>query len=74
MIAVLLNADGIHGRPKDGVIDNQGVVIARGGATGGAGGDIAFHGEGTGGLHDPLSGQLQMQGDGSGPDGQFASE
>ncbi len=74
MIAVLLNADGIHGRPKDGVIDNQGVVIARGGTTGGAGGDIAFHGEGTGGLHDPLSGHLEMKGDGAGPDGQFASE
>jgi hypothetical protein len=73
-IAVLLNADGIHGTPADGIIDNQGVVIARGGATGGAGGDIAFHGEGTGGLHDPLGGHLEMDGDGAGPDGSFASE
>ena len=74
MIAVLLNADGIHGTPTNGVIDNQGVVIARGGAGNGAGGDIAFHGEGTGGLHDPLGGHLEMNGDGTGPEGQFASE
>jgi len=74
LIAVLLNADGIHGTPRNGVIDNQGVVITRGGAGNGAGGDIAFHGEGTGGLHDPLGGRLEMNGDGTGPDGQFASE
>ncbi|HWJ55816.1 MAG TPA: hypothetical protein VNR90_06345 [Vicinamibacterales bacterium] len=74
LIAVLLNADGIHGTPTNGVIDNQGVVIVRGGAGNGAGGDIAFHGEGTGGLHDPLGGRLEMNGDGTGPDGQFASE
>jgi len=74
MIAVLLNSDGIHGTPQDGVTDNQGVIIARGGAGNGAGGDIAFHGEGTGGLHDPLGGHLEMNGDGTGPDGQFASE
>lgn len=73
MIAVLLNADGIHGTPMNGVIDNQGVLIARGGEVGGAGGDIAFHGEGTGGLHDPLGGQLEMGGNGA-SDGQFASE
>ena len=73
MIAVLLNADGIHGTPMNGVIDNQGVLIARGGEVGGAGGDIAFHGEGTGGLHDPLGGQLEMGGNGA-PDGQFLSE
>ena len=70
---MLLNADGIHGTPVNGVIDNQGVLIARGGEVGGAGGDIAFHGEGTGGLHDPLGGQLEMGGTGA-PDGQFASE
>ena len=74
MIAVLLNSDGIHGTPQDGITDNQGVIIARGGAGNGAGGDIAFHGEGTGGLHDPLGGHLEMNGDGTGPDGQFASE
>jgi len=74
LIAVLLNADGIHGTPTNGVIDNQGVVIVRGGEANGAGGDIAFHGEGTGGLHDPLGGHLEMGGHGTGPDGQFASE
>jgi hypothetical protein len=74
MIAVLLNADGIHGTPVNGIIDNQGTIIARGGVTGGTGGDIAFHGEGTGGLHDPLGGSLDMAGDGAGPTGQFASE
>jgi hypothetical protein len=74
MIAVLLNSDGIHGTPMNGVTDNQGIIIARGGDSGGAGGDIAFHGEGTGGLHDPLSGRLEMNGHGTGPDGQFASE
>jgi len=72
MIAVLLNADGVFGRPTDGVIDNQGVVIARGGATGGAGGDVAFHGEGVGHLHDPLSGHVELGGDDTGSDGQFA--
>jgi hypothetical protein len=74
LIAVLLNADGIHGTPLNGVIDNQGVLIARGGEANGAGGDIAFHGEGTGGLHDPLGGRLEMGGNGAGPEGQFASE
>ena len=74
LIAVLLNADGIHGTPLNGVIDNQGVLIARGGEANGAGGDIAFHGEGTGGLHDPLGGRMEMGGNGGGPEGQFASE
>jgi hypothetical protein len=74
MIAVLLNADGIHGTPTNGVIDNQGVIVVRGGEANGAGGDIAFHGEGTGGLHDPLGGHLEMGGSGTGPEGQFASE
>jgi len=74
LIAVLLNADGLHGTPLNGVIDNQGVLIARGGEANGAGGDIAFHGEGTGGLHDPLGGHLEMGGSGVGPEGQFLSE
>jgi hypothetical protein len=71
-IAVLLNGDGVFGRPTDGIIDNQGVVIARGGATGGAGGDVAFHGDGVGHLHDPLSGHVELGGDDTGSDGQFA--
>jgi len=74
MIAVLLNSDGLHGTPLNGVTDNQGVIIARGGEAGGAGGDIAFHGEGTGGLHDPLGGHLEMAGSGTGAEGQFLSE
>jgi hypothetical protein len=74
LIAVLLNSDGIHGTPLTAVIDNQGVIIARGGAGNGAGGDVAFHGAGTGGLHDPLSGHIEIKGDGTGAEGQFLSE
>ena len=74
LIAVLLNSDGIHGTPLTAVIDNQGTIIARGGAGNGAGGDVAFHGAGTGGLHDPLSGHVEMNGHGTGPEGQFLSE
>jgi hypothetical protein len=74
LIAVLLNSDGLHGTPQNGVCDNQGRILARGGAGGGAGGDIGFHGEGTNGLHDPLSGHVEMNGDNGAPDGQWVGE
>jgi hypothetical protein len=74
LIAVLLNGDGIHGTPLNGIVDNQGAVIVRGGAGNGAGGDVAFHGEGTGGLHDPLPGRIEVDGHGSGAAGQYSME
>ena len=45
-LSVLLNSDGIHGSPKDGVLLNLGTIITKGGAGDGWGGDVMFHGRG----------------------------
>jgi hypothetical protein len=65
-------------------MDNQGHLIARGGAHNGSGGDIVYHGIGPGQLgaplgsgqsqHHPPSGNLDKSGDGSGLAGDFLSE
>jgi hypothetical protein len=73
-IAILLNSDGIHGTTRDGVLVNLGRVVAKGGATGGTGGDVAFHGKAADGGPNPLEGDVETDGDGSGPAGQFRSE
>jgi hypothetical protein len=72
-IAVLINSDGVHG-PDRGWIDNRGLVIARGGAANGTGGDVVFHGKQQDGNETPLPGNVDMAGDGSGAPGDFAGE
>ena len=54
-IAVLINSDGVHGSDH-GWLDNRGHIIARGGATGGNGGDIAYHGRTQDGNETPVPG------------------
>ena len=73
-IAVLLNSDGMHGSPEDGDLVNLGRIVARGGAAGGWGGDVMFHGRQPDSHRDPLPGELSLEGDGSGRAGQFAAE
>ena len=74
MIAVLLNSDGVHGTPPRGncMTQNFGHIIARGGASGGNGGDVIYHGNGAGDLTDPESGTVDNGADGSGMAGQWA--
>ncbi len=73
-LAVLLNSDGIHGSPRDGDLVNRGQIIARGGASGGAGGDVMFHGRRPNSFEDPLPGVQFLAGDGAGRSGDFAAE
>jgi hypothetical protein len=72
-IAVLINSDGVHG-PDRGWIDNRGLIIARGGAANGAGGDVIFHGKQQDGNETPLPGNVDLAGDGSGAPGDFRGE
>ena len=72
-IAILINSDGVHGSDH-GWLDNRGHVIARGGATGGSGGDIAYHGKMQDGNETPVAGNIDNAGDGSGMAGDFAGE
>ena len=80
--AIFLNCDGQHGETRNWM-DNQGMLIARGGAHNGNGGDITYHGIGPGqrdmptddsGNHHPPSGNVDMSGDGSGVDGDYGGE
>jgi hypothetical protein len=73
-IAVLLNSDGLHGTPRDGVTVNLGRIIVRGGASGGAGGDVEFHGKGLDGADDPSPGSVDSSADGTGMPGQVLME
>jgi len=74
-IAVLLNSDGIHGTPPVGsaLCMNYGRIVARGGATNGWGGDVIYHGNGMD-QKDPVSGNVEVAGDGTGQTGQFGGE
>jgi hypothetical protein len=80
--AIFLNCDGAHGETHNWM-DNQGHLIARGGAPNGNGGDITYHGIGPGqldmptdgsGNHHPPSGNLDMSGDGTGQPGDYGGE
>jgi hypothetical protein len=73
-LAVILDADSAPGRLTDGFIDNRGRVVARGGAQNGWGGDVIFHGGGTGPGDDPLPGTVDLAGHGTGQPGDFASQ
>jgi len=80
--AIFLNCDGQHGETRNWM-DNQGMLIARGGAPNGNGGDITYHGIGPGqrdmptddsGNHHPPGGNQDMSGDGSGQAGDYGAE
>jgi hypothetical protein len=81
-IAIFLNCDGAHGETLNWM-DNQGRLIARGGARDGNGGDIVFHGIGPGqlatpapppGNHHPPSGNVDLSADGVGQPGDYGGE
>jgi hypothetical protein len=80
--AIFLNCDGQHGETRNWM-QNNGVLIARGGAHNGNGGDIVYHGIGPGqrdmatdgsGNHHPPSGNVDMSGDGTGLPGDYGGE
>jgi hypothetical protein len=81
-IAIFLNCDGQHGETLNWM-DNQGTLIARGGAPNGSGGDIVYHGIGPGqramdtdgsGNHHPPSGNVDMAANGTGMPGDYGGE
>ena len=74
LIAVLLNSETISGTSTDGSLINRGMVIARGGAGGGWGGDVMFHGRQPGNSEDPLPGNMDLSGSDGGADGDFVPE
>lgn len=72
--AVLLDSETIKGGPKDGRLQNLGMIIARGGASGGWGGDVMFHGRSPTGLENAVSGPMDLAGNGTGQAGDFVAE
>jgi len=73
LIAVLINCDGKHGT-TDNWLDNQGLIVARGGAANGNGGDIIYHGISPDRDSSPPSGNIDNAGNGSGLPGDFGAE
>ena len=73
LIAVLFNCDGIHGNSHNW-LQNLGMIIARGGAHNGDGGDIAYHGITPDGNPKPPSGNIDTAADGTGVPGDFRGE
>ena len=73
-LSVLIDTETIQGNSQDGVVDNQGLIVSRGGVHGGTGGDIMFHGRRTNGEDYTVSGPVQLEGDGGAPHGDFAGE
>jgi hypothetical protein len=71
-IAVLIDCDNVSG-PTLTWLENQGRVVARGGASNGDGGDIMFHGRMSDG-REPVSGNIDIAGHGSGRPGDFGSD
>ena len=73
LIAVLINCDGKHGTTENW-LDNQGLIVARGGAANGNGGDIIYHGISPDRDSSPPSGNIDNAGNGSGLPGDFGAE
>jgi len=71
-IAILVDCDNVHG-PTLNWLDNRGRLIAHGGNRNGAGGDIMFHGIMPNG-DEPVSGNIDIAGHGTGAPGDFGSE
>ena len=81
-IAIFLNCDGQHGETRNWM-ENDGILIARGGVHNGNGGDIVYHGIGPGqrsmptdgsGNHHPPPGNQDMAADGTGMPGAYGGE
>jgi hypothetical protein len=73
-LSVLLDGETIGGNSQDGVVDNRGVIISRGGVHDGSGGDVMFHGRNPNGEDKTVPGHIENQGDGAGLSGDFAGE
>ena len=71
-IAILVDCDNVDGDTETW-LDNQGRLVARGGAPNGNGGDVMFHGIMPDG-EEPVPGNLDNKGSGSGKAGDFGSE
>jgi hypothetical protein len=73
-VAVLLDADSVLGGPNaGGIVENRGTIVARGGRSGGHGGDVYFHGRSSG-TREPERGDVQNEGEGAGGNGVFTSD
>jgi hypothetical protein len=72
-IGVLLNSDGVHGGAT-GSLDNQGLILTRGGHSNGSGGDVFFHGRDVSGSSTPQPGRIDDSGDGTGSPGTFGGK
>ena len=72
-IAVLINCDGMHGNTHNW-LQNSGMIVARGGAPNGNGGDVAYHGIAPDGSVSPPPGNVDTSGSGSGAAGDFRGE
>ena len=72
-IAVLINCDGKHGNTANWLL-NDGMIIARGGAPNGNGGDVAYHGIAPDGNVSPPSGNVDTSGSGTGKAGDYRGE
>jgi hypothetical protein len=68
-IAILIDCDNVSG-PTLTWLENKGRLVARGGATNGRGGDIMFHGAMPDGT-EPVSGNVDVAGHGTGRKGDF---
>jgi hypothetical protein len=73
-IAVLLDSDTATGALTDGTLVNRGLIVARGGAGGGSGGDVMFHGRQPGSNADPVSGNVDLAGSDGGADGDWGTD
>ena len=71
-IAILIDCDNVSGTTLTW-LENRGRLVARGGASNGHGGDIMFHGRMRDG-QEPLPGNIDNAGNGTGRKGDFGSE
>jgi hypothetical protein len=74
LLAVLLNSDNAPEALTDGVLQNLGVIVARGAGTDGWGGDVIFHGRRPDSSRDPEPGDVSVDGHGAGQAGQVAMQ
>jgi hypothetical protein len=71
-IAILVDCDNVSGTTLTW-LDNQGRLVAHGGASNGRGGDIMFHGRMPDG-EEPIPGNIDIAGNGTGRKGDFGSD
>jgi hypothetical protein len=72
-IAVLINCDRQHGT-TDSWLENRGLIVARGGAANGNGGDIVYHGISPDRNTSPPAGNIDSAGNGMGKPGDFSGQ